>query len=180
MSQRASGYERKALDFYATPAWVTEALLGFILTRPGSIWEPAAGDGKMVRVLTERFLVLATDVADGADFLATKTLPDPSIRGIVTNPPYQHAGQFCAHALQLTQPFKGFVCMLLRCDFDHAAGRARLFRDCPAFAKKIVLTKRIVWFVEANGKPKASPSFNHAWYVWDWSHTGSPTVAYAP
>ena len=27
MSQRASGYERKTLDLYDTPAWVTAALL---------------------------------------------------------------------------------------------------------------------------------------------------------
>ena len=29
-------------------------------------------------------------------------------------------------------------------DFDHAEGRANLFADCPQFAKKIVLTRRIV------------------------------------
>lgn len=184
MSQRPSGYARKELELYETPQWVTEALLGFIETRPGSIWEPAAGGGQMVRVLQGRFLVLATDVRDddrgSHNFLKLKVLPDPSIRGIVTNPPYTEAPAFCRHALDLTKPFRGFVAMLLRCDFDHAAGRADLFRDCPAFARKIVLTRRIVWFVEANGKPKASPSFNHAWFLWDWQHAGPPIISYAP
>jgi hypothetical protein len=66
--------------------------------------------------------------------------------------------------------------MLLRTDFDHAASRRHLFSECPAFATKVVLTKRIVWF----DGPKAAPSFNHAWYIWDWKHRGSPTLAYAP
>ena len=85
-----------------------------------------------------------------------------------------------AHALKLTAPVKGFVAMLLRCDFDHAKRRAYLFADCPQFAKKVVLTRRIVWFVEADGKPKASPSFNHAWFLWDWQHAGPPVVTYGP
>ena len=50
---------------------------------------------------------------------------------------------FTAQALRLTAPVKGFVAMLLRCDFDHAKGRAYLLADCPQFAKKIVLTRRI-------------------------------------
>jgi hypothetical protein len=48
--------------------------------------------------------------------------------------------------------------MLLRTNYDHAATRQHLFSDCNAFAKKIVLTKRIVWF----DGPGAPPSFNHA------------------
>lgn len=181
MSQRASGYKRKVLDFYPTPAWVTEALLGFLETRPGSVWEPAAGDGRMVVALHNRFLVLASDLAQGVDFLKCKTLPDPSIRGIITNPPYDQAGAFARHALELTRPFKGFVAMLLRVDFDSAKLRHDLFRDCPAWSRKIVLTRRIVWFVNPKtGKPDASPSENHAWFLWDWQHEGDARVSYAP
>lgn len=181
MSQRGSGYERKPLDFYVTPTWVTEALLGTVVSRPGTIWEPACGDGQMARVLKEHFVILATDIqVGGIDFLAAKELPNASIRGIITNPPYDLAEKFCAHALALTKPVRGFVAMLLRCDFDHAKSRAYLFRDCVAWSKKLVLTRRIVWFVEDDGKPKASPSFNHAWYVWDHSHCGPPTIDYGP
>lgn len=202
MSQRQSGYERKALDFYATPAWVTESMLGFIQTRPGSIWEPAAGNGQMVRILTERFLVLATDVAGGVDFLAAKTLPDPSIRGICTNPPYKDGAAFCEQALRLTKPFGGFVAMLLRVDFDSGRTRAHLFADCPAWSRKIVLTQRIKWFdgpvpcrpcgasgkvdgqkcrpCKGAGQVEHSPSENHAWFLWDWSHAGPAVISYAP
>ena len=181
MSQRNSGYERKNLDAYATPSWVTEALIGFIVARPGSIWEPACGTGEMVEVLKREFVVLATDIDKGGiDFLSTKALPSSAIRGIVTNPPYERAEEFCNHALALMQSVGGFVAMLLRCDFDHAKGRGYLFRECRAFSQKIILTKRIVWFVEADGKPRASPSFNHAWYLWDWKHSGPPMIRYAP
>lgn len=181
MSQRNSGYQKKPFCFYTTPAWVTECLLGEILTRPGSIWEPACGDRQMVRVLTPHFLVLGTDIrVKEADFLKSNALPHSAVRGIVTNPPYDLAEEFCAHALQLTRPTRGFVAMLLRCDFDHAKSRAYLFRDCPAWSKKLVLTRRIVWFVEADGKPKASPSFNHAWFLWSHTHDGPPTLGYAP
>jgi hypothetical protein len=56
-----------------------------------------------------------------------------------------------------------------------AATRAHLFADCPMFAKKVVLTKRIQWFEDSNG----SPSFNHCWMIWDRQHQGPPTLAYA-
>jgi hypothetical protein len=64
--------------------------------------------------------------------------------------------------------------MLLRVDYDSAITRRHLFADCQAFATKLVLTRRIVWF-----EPKiASPSENHAWFVWSWRHEGAPTIAY--
>jgi hypothetical protein len=65
--------------------------------------------------------------------------------------------------------------MLLRIDYDSAATRMHLFRDHPWFAKKIILTKRIVWFA----RPGAAPSFNHCWFIWDAAHSGPATIAYA-
>lgn len=135
----------------------------------------------MVRVLQDHFMVLASDVQSGVDFLKTEELPNASIRGIVSNPPYHMAGDFCRHALKLTAPVKGYVAMLLRVDFDSAKTRSDLFADCPAWSKKIVLTKRIVWFVDPEtGKPKASPSENHCWMLWDHNHSGPAIIAYAP
>ena len=173
MSQRGSGYERKALDLYDTPAWVTAALLPHL---PGvrAVWEPAAGSGKMVEALRAGGLTVeASDIAGGKDFLTSA--PPVELDAIVTNPPYMLAREFIERALLLMRP-RGLVAMLLRTDFDHAASRLHLFSKCPAFARKVVLTKRIVWF----DGPKAAPSFNHAWYIWDWRHRGSPMLAYAP
>jgi hypothetical protein len=176
MSQRASGYERKERDLYETPEWVTEALLPHLPRHPYIIWEPAAGSGKMVRVLENVALVHGSDIADGYDFLSCDV---PKVFGtwdaIITNPPYELATEFCARALSGMLLFDGMVAMLLRTDFDHAKTRAYLFADHPAFAKKVVLTKRIKWFEGSTG----SPSFNHAWFIWDWKHSGPPTLAYA-
>jgi hypothetical protein len=177
MSQRESGYERKERDLYETPEWVTEALLPHIRD-VSNIWEPAAGSGKMARVLERIGTVQTSDITTtifdprGDDFLKIVNRPWAAI---ITNPPYALAQEFIQHALRLTKP-NGLVAMLLRTDYDHAKTRQHLFGGCPQFAKKLVLTRRIVWF----DGPNAAPSFNHAWYLWDWIHSGPPTIAYGP
>lgn len=124
----------------------------------------------MVRALTSAgYQVVATDIASGVDFLDCATVVADAI---ITNPPYTLAQAFIERGLELAD----VVAMLLRTDYDHAAGRAHLFGGCPAFAKKLVLTKRIVWFEG----PKAAPSFNHAWYIWHRGHADSPMLAYGP
>jgi hypothetical protein len=42
MSQRESGYQRKRLDQYETPAWVTLALIRHLPVFTGKVWEPGA------------------------------------------------------------------------------------------------------------------------------------------
>ena len=114
-----SAFARAGDDFYATPSWVTEALLRHIRFR-GPIWEPCCGNGAMSTVLGQRgYEVVSTDIADrgfgtpGVDFLACRQMP-AECRSLVTNPPYgdsgSHAGQsrsptamlgFLRHALML-------------------------------------------------------------------------------
>jgi len=181
MNQRVSGYARQPKDHYVTPGWVTRALVPHMSKYSARIWEPACGSGKMVSALRSKgFMVVKfTDIDTASNFLLWDEAAPP-INVIVTNPPYKLAQQFIEHALRLMEPCQGSVAMLLRADYDHAKCRAHLFRDCPAFAKKLVLTKRIVWFVEADGKPKASPSFNHSWFLWSWKHEGPPIISYGP
>lgn len=174
MSQRDSGYERKERDLYETPDWVTRALVPHLTRLPATVWEPACGSGKMVRALKAMAMrVEATDIDIGIDFLERH---DTSFEAIITNPPYALATKFIWHALACTEAGNGLVAMLLRTDFDHAKTREQLFASHPAFARKVVLTKRIQWFEDSKG----SPSFNHAWFIWDWKHRGPPTLAYAP
>lgn len=195
MSQRDSGYARKVRDRYETPEWVTQALLPHLPDYISAIWEPACASGRMVRAIEAAcpgVHVWRTDIepvggySARRDFLTEDLLDDGldvafnGIDAIITNPPYDLATEFCDRALQLMERDRGVAAMLLRTDFDHARSRTHLFRDCPAFAKKLVLMRRIVWFTEADGKPKASPSFNHCWMIWDWKHEGPPTIGYAP
>lgn len=176
MSQRASGYERLPFDSYQTPAWVTAALIphifGRIVPRRAIVHEPAAGHGNMVRAMQHHGIICTSDDIElsGTDFLLTKE----KRQAIITNPPYSDAERFIEHALRLTEPF-GLVAMLLRADYDSARSRTHLFDNCPAFAMKIVLLRRIQWF----DKKLGGPSFNHAWYVWDHEHTGPTTLGYA-
>jgi hypothetical protein len=94
------------------------------------------------------------------------------VDAIVTNPPYSLARQFIERALAVLG--NGVVAMLLRADFDCAKTRSHLFAKCPSFSKKVVLTKRVVWF----DRPGAAPSFNHSWFIWDGLHKGPPTIEY--
>jgi len=172
MSQRDSGYARRERDDYPTPSWVTLALVQQLPLFSGRVWEPACGGGKMVAALRQAgFDVLGTDIADGVDFL--HQAPPVDVGAIITNPPYALAQQFIERALSVDD--NRIVAMLLRTDYDHAASRAHLFADCPVFAKKVVLTRRIRWFEDSKG----SPSFNHCWMIWDQQHQGAPTLTYA-
>jgi hypothetical protein len=174
VSQRDSGYERKERDLYETPEWVTLALVPHLPAPGVRFLEPAAGSGKMARALRGAgYLVDAFDIADGQDFLEMGGLTADTA-GIITNPPYVQAQEFIEHAISLTCS-KGLVAMLLRTDFDHAKTRAHLFSMSPRFAKKVVLRRRIKWFEDSTG----SPSFNHAWFIWDWKHIGPPIIAWA-
>jgi hypothetical protein len=175
MSQRNSGYQRQPNDEYQTPAWVTQVVVPYLRsTHCRHVWDPANGPAsRMAQVLRdEGFRVTATN----NDFLAMASPPSRDIDDICTNPPFGTGGrlacQFIAHALELVP----VVAMLLRIDFDSGKTRTNLFRDCPAFAHKIVLLDRIVWF-EREGAP--GPSENHAWFVWNQRFQGLPTIIYA-
>jgi hypothetical protein len=178
MSQRDSGYARKERDEYNTPEWVIEALLPHIPLQGAKILEPACGEGNIVRVLADAgYHIHASDLIDGENFLDSDT--NHGAHGIITNPPYTDVDEFVQHAIKLMMPVSGFVCMLLSQDWSCAKSRRHLFADCPIFAKKIELTRRIVWFERSDGK-RAAPSENHAWYIWDWRLGSPPTMAWAP
>jgi hypothetical protein len=189
MTEAASGYERRDLEKYFTPAWVTDALIE-VVELPTPIYDPAAGAGDIINAIhawEHLGRAYASDIApdaawiDTADFLLNA---HEFCRTIITNPPFGQGGRlavkFIDRALALTKPRDGKVAMLLRVDFDSAGGRRKLFSDHPAFAAKYVLTKRIRW----SNLPQsaAGPTQNHAWFVWDWTKPGStpPLIGYLP
>jgi hypothetical protein len=119
-------HTERGLDLYETPEPAVVALLR-VETLPLRIWEPAAGRGAIARILRAHgHTVIASDVDDhgfpldfASDFLTT-TLPPKGCGAIVTNPPYQFAEQFVAHALELCPR----VIMLLRLAFLESERRS--------------------------------------------------------
>lgn len=188
MSRRISGYERKANDFYETPAWVTSTLLRHCAIAP-VVLEPACGNGAIERVLLEAgHRVIAGDIEPGPrssgaveDFLSPDYEVTDAIReigAIVTNPPFSRATEFAEMAIARMKRGAGMVALLLPCDWDHAAKRRHLFGGCAQFARKIVLTRRIRWMEGTPDDRGKQPMGNHAWYIWDWRHYGAPSLVY--
>ena len=191
-----SGYQRAGQDFYATPAWVTEALLRHVRFR-GPVWEPCCGDGAMSSVLAgQGYDVISTDLMDrgfgeaGVDFLTTYTVPS-GCRSIVTNPPYgdsgSHAAQsrsptamleFLRHAMMLTRSVQGQLALLVRLQWV-AGRRVADVMSAGPFAATIVLTRRIRWF--DMGEFTKNAQHHHAWVVFDHAHPDGqpPAMLYA-
>jgi hypothetical protein len=94
----AEALEREADDFYPTPPAPTRALLWAERMRLRdfpTIWEPAAGDGAMVREM--EFVghnVVASDLVDrgcGAEIQSFYDFAAPLAPAILTNPPLPSA-----------------------------------------------------------------------------------------
>ena len=191
-----SAFERAGHDFYATPSWVTEALLRHIRLR-GPIWEPCCGDGAMAIVLGRHgYTVVSSDIADrgfgtpGVDFLACREVP-AGCRSLVTNPPYGdsglHAGQsrsltamlgFLRHALMLTAAVQGQLALLVRLQWIAGQRVAAVMSGAP-FSAVVVLTHRILWF--ERGEDTKPAQHHHAWVVFDHAHPPGqpPALLYA-
>jgi hypothetical protein len=152
-------------DFYPTPDWATYALIDNERFE-GRIWEPACGDGSMVRVLRDTGRpVDASDLFDrgygevGVDFLTSSR----QIENIVTNPPFNSAEGFVEAGLrQATHK----LCLLLRLAFLEGGNRQRtIFAEKPP-SRVWVFSERIT-FYPAGAVMKGSGTTAYAWFVWD-------------
>jgi hypothetical protein len=186
-----SGYDRRDHDFYATPDWVTEALLRHVQFR-GRVWEPCCGTGAITSVLQRHgYDVTSTDIADhgfgtpGVDFLSCQAVAE-GCQAIVTNPPYgantsSHVSsgksatamlRFVDHAMRLTGSMQGQLALLVR--FQWVVGqRAAALMSAGPFAAVIGLTHRIQWF--DRGAATNISQHHHAWVVFDHAYpAGQP------
>lgn len=164
--------DKDGLDFYETPRVATVELLkreGFT----GSIWEPAAGKGAIVKVLQEPghthyphlmnqgHSVLATDIHDygcGYKLVDFLTVEDqPQVNHVITNPPFVLAQQFVEKALMVA---RRKVAMLLRIQFLEGKARYHFFKRLPpktvyVFSRRISCSSRKVRMM------------TFAWFIWD-------------
>lgn len=166
---------REKHDFYATPPEVTRAFLAAEGPRlreiGGAVWEPACGDGAMVREIERYGLeVFPSDMIDrgcpGAeirDFYSFDTAPGGA-RAIVTNPPYceinarDGKGRWLVHSL--TRPGIRYGAFFLNWDWPAAKGLAGILGRYPISRAYVCR-----WKVDFSGE--GAPPQRNGWFVWD-------------
>lgn len=168
---------REAADFYPTPPEPTRALLsaeGDRLTEFGGVWEPAAGDGAMVRELMAiGLMVYASDLIDrgcGAQIQSFYDYHDAPLKAIVTNPPFAECNAdpgWVRHALEHLGV--EYMALLLPINWLGAAGRAALWAQFPP--ARIYLMR---WRIDFTGQ--GAPPMLNAWFVWDKEHEGETVL----
>jgi hypothetical protein len=171
MQQRAEPHD--SLDFFPTPPWATRALFEHVIGKwPGHIgWDPACGDGAIVRVLDEYMLATAaSDIHDyGLDRAVVHDFLQPFLpdgigmsEWIVTNPPFRLGEQFINRGLEIATHG---VAMLVRTSFVESIGRYKsLFRDRPPAIVAQYVER--VPMVKGRLDRKASTATSYCWLIW--------------
>jgi hypothetical protein len=171
--QSSHHHAARGLDAYFSPPEAVSSLLRIESTYlPRCIWEPAAGDGAIVRPLQSAgYRVVASDIVDygledcssGVDYLKAKA--PAGVQAVVTNPPYKLAVLFAEKAL-LEVPY---LALLLRTNFLESAARLPFFRrHQPA---RIWISSRRLPMMHRHGwkGPRAPSNTCFAWFIWDCS-----------
>ena len=164
------------LDFYETPSVATDALLRveWLPRPPAFIWEPAAGNGAIAKVLEANgYRVVKSDIVQRdyeldcvSDFL---TMPAQfNVEAIVSNPPYRLAHQFVIKALRLVPE----VHFLLRLTFLESMRRSDILdtgnlRAVRVFKNRLPFMHRDGW-----AGPRATSSIAFAWFSFSRDHNG--------
>lgn len=167
-------------DFHETPRRAVEALLG-VERFDGPVWEPACGAGAISRVLEDRgHKVVSTDlVARGfgearVDFLMEVVGRAPNI---ITNPPFKLAAEFASVARRLASRK---VALLCRLGWLEGKARREMF-DKTQLSRVWVFSSRLPMMHRAGWEGLTSTSaIAFAWFVWDRSHSGPPTLGWLP
>ena len=169
--------ERQTMDYYATEPKATELLLQ-AYPNFENVLEPACGEGHISEVLklngikTTSYDIVDRGYGDGAKnfFDITEWNGD-----MVTNPPYKYALEFVKHALKII-PTGNKVAMFLKVQFLEGKKRGVFFRKTPP-AFIYVSSSRLT--CAKNGdfvKYKHSSAVAYAWFIWDKTYKGKPTI----
>lgn len=145
MSATGRGAQRRADDFYETPAWCTDAIVRALgLSQVDVALEPACGNGAIISAVGEsighRIDWYACEIdgdrarscerRTGVFVFVTDFLSSPKSRHadlIITNPPYSLAEEFIRKCLREWP--ESDVVMLLRLNFLGSQKRAEFLRE---------------------------------------------------
>lgn len=180
--QEAPTANRRTDDFYPTgqPEAIRALLArdGGRIRQSGRVWEPACGDGAMVKEIR------AMGMECRATDLVNRGCPDSTVSSyydhkaalapaIITNPPYCEInardghGRWLRHSLEM----KGWDYLALLLSWDWPAARANglgALLDKQPFSYCYLMR----WKLDFTGE--GSPPQRNAWFVWDRNWTGEP------
>lgn len=170
--------ERQKNDFYPTPQKIIDALLEEEEFE-GYIWEPACGDGAIVKALKEFGYenIFWSDIKDYGfeetellDFINDKKSPQYPMRveNIVTNPPYNLAKEFMSRACSMSM---NKTALLFPLRYLAGKWRANFYRDYP-LSKIIVIPEKVDFLSLGN------PVIEVGWFIWDKNHRGRTHVVW--
>lgn len=128
-----ANHTRQSEDYYATEPKATE-LLCELEQFSHDIWEPACGEGHMVKVLQSKgYNVRASDLIDRGGYEIYDFLDMGNVEwngDIITNPPYRYAKEFVEKAMSII-PKGHKVAMFLKLTFLEGKARKEMFRVIP-------------------------------------------------
>jgi len=168
---------RQKDDWYPTPEIATRRLLDVEMFDE-QIWEPAAGDGAIAKVLkTACYDVISSDLNDygycesGIDFLLEQKRAADSL---VSNPPYKLAEQFIQRAIDLRVDKHAW---LLRLSFLEGQKRfQRLFSHHPPIRVHVFSQRLTMW--RGGEEIAGNGTTAYAWFVWRRGYTGSSQLGW--
>jgi hypothetical protein len=168
----------RRLDHYAEPPCAVYPIFGLqILSH--YLWDPAAGNGNIVRLAREEgYRVVASDIIHRdfeldfeADFLKLEKAP-PLTEMVVSNPPYYCATEFVEHSIDLVPR----AVMLLRLSFLESRRRSHIFKSGKLvtvfpFIERLPMMHRSGW-----SGPRASSNVAYAWFYFWRDHNAPATI----
>ncbi len=157
---------REENDFYPTPPEPTRAIIkaeSDYLRPFRAIWEPACGDGSMMReIASAGHEVLGSDMIDrgcGAEIKSFYDYTKPRSAAVITNPPFNecNTGAWIRHGLDVLG--LDYMALLLPLNWPGAETRSGLWaRHTPA---RVYLMR---WRIDFTGA--GAPPMLNAWFVW--------------
>ena len=176
-TRRSVSKGRSPHDFYPTDPAAVEAILN-LESFPGTVLEPCAGDGAVVRVLLSRgYRVVSNEPYPRAgltpdyseDYLDLEDKP-PGVESVVTNPPFALALPFVLKTIALGIDKHAW---LLRVQFGEGKTRyTELFSRCQPARVWLFARRPYDMSPDRPAGAKRGSMMTLAWWVWDRRKTG--------
>lgn len=145
-------------DLFMTPKYATELLFPFlknVLSSKSIIWECAAGQMKMSKVLETKYKVVSTDLSYKTPFNFLTDDPKFKFSCIITNPPFSLKKKFFDRCCEMGIPFA----LLIPADYS-----GWIIEAIQNGAEKIIPSRRIDYIT-----PNV---LNRIWYGESWERLG--------